>query len=578
MVEIEFIYNEISTSFQCNLKEKFKDILFKKLTSKIEINLESVSYLYSKKSIDNWELTLDDLLKDKDEEEKNEIAIEILDPINIDSFECKIVEELGEGENSNIYKVFNKEKNKFFAIKVMSIKNKKEKKESVNNILKEAKILSVFDSKNIVKYYNSKNENKKFYILMEYCDGKNLEQFIEGYKKNNENIEKKFIKEEVLFNIIKQLCSGIKEIHDKNIIHRDIKPSNIFINKENGIKIGDFGISKQLNSFKATTFTKKGAGTPNYIAPEIVKEGKYNKKADIYSLGCVLYELFTLSNYYTDKIYGDIKSIDKNKYDPNWQKLVDSMLTVDLNKRLDIDQVNDYIAKNIKLNFDNKNDIKINDTLEKNNKIKIKVKISNSKVFEHEYNCYDRIRIIKDWYIGNYFYGDMRLHFDGERLDLKKTFHDYNFKNGDTIYFVPHFTSCRSTKKYVKIYMEYKGKIREIGDFCLYCTRLIHLKEIILQKLKATKYINYKDMCILHFQGNLLCESDEIEIINTLGIQENSIINVSFHEELHEYIEKYSKQLHQLYVMGFDEEEIDIRILKGCLGDIPYYFKNIFEY
>ena len=123
--------------------------------------------------------------------------------------------------------------------------------------------------------------------------------------------------------------------------------------------------------------------------------------------------------------------------------------------------------------------------------------------------------------------------------------------------------------------MEYKGKRRKIGDFCLYCTKVIDLKEIILQILKETKYINYKDMCILRFQGNLLI--NENEILNTLGIKADSIINVSFHEELFEYIEEYSKQLHLLYEMGFDEEEIDIRILKQCLGDIPYYLRNIYE-
>ena len=183
MAEIEFIYNDIPINIQCNFDDKIKDILYKKLSPKIGINLESVSYLYSKKSIENLELTIDELTKDKEKEDKNDITIEIFDPINIDSCEYKIVEELGEGENSNVFKVFNKEKNEFFVIKVMSIKNNKEKKESVNNILKEAKILSIFDNKNIIKYYNSKKENKKFYILMEYCDGQNLEEFIKEHNK-----------------------------------------------------------------------------------------------------------------------------------------------------------------------------------------------------------------------------------------------------------------------------------------------------------------------------------------------------------------------------------------------------------
>ena len=128
MAEIEFIYNDIPINIQCNFDEKIKDILYQKLSPKIEINLESVSYLYSKKSIENLELTIDELTKDKEKEDKNDITIEIFDPINIDSCEYKIVEELGEGENSNVFKVFNKEKNEFFVIKVMSIKNNKEKK------------------------------------------------------------------------------------------------------------------------------------------------------------------------------------------------------------------------------------------------------------------------------------------------------------------------------------------------------------------------------------------------------------------------------------------------------------------
>ena len=147
--------------------------------------------------------------------------------------------------------------------------------ESFSNFQKDSQNLSKFNNKNIVEYYCSKNEEKTFYILMEYCDGLNLEKFLEENKiPNKENKENKvtLIKEDVLYNIIKQICLGIKKIYDTNIIYRDLKSSNIFINKNNEIKIGDFGILKQLSSFKNLTFTKKGAGTPSYIAPEILKK------------------------------------------------------------------------------------------------------------------------------------------------------------------------------------------------------------------------------------------------------------------------------------------------------------------
>ena len=233
--------------------------------------------------------------------------------------------------------------------------------------------LSKFNNKNIVKYYCSKNEKKKFYILMEYYDGLNLEKFLEEHKIPNKENKVTLIKEDVLYNIIKQICLGIKIIYDTNIIYRDLKSSNIFINKNNEIKIGDFGISKQLNSLKTTTFTKKGAGTLSYITPEILKKSSYNKKSDMYSLGCIIYELFTLNEYHTDKLSDDIKLID-NIYDPNWQKLLDSLLIVDINKRFDINQVNDYILNNLKISFSIENQIEnYDDDIDKNKKIKIYV-------------------------------------------------------------------------------------------------------------------------------------------------------------------------------------------------------------
>ena len=72
---------------------------------------------------------------------------------------------------------------------------------------------------------------------MEFCDGDNLRNFINKNKNNNTLIE-----ENILYDIIKQICIGIKEIHDKKIIHRDLKPENIFINDNKNIKIGDFYI------------------------------------------------------------------------------------------------------------------------------------------------------------------------------------------------------------------------------------------------------------------------------------------------------------------------------------------------
>ena len=143
--------------------------------------------------------------------------------ITIKGKEYEIKKELGKGGFGRVIQVLNKSDNKYYAIKEIIIKP--EMQDKLENIKKEADILSKFDCNNIVKYYDSYLDKDKFYILMEYCDGQNLRDFINEHKKNNELIE-----EDILYNIIKQICLGIKEIHEKNIIHRDLKPENIFMN------------------------------------------------------------------------------------------------------------------------------------------------------------------------------------------------------------------------------------------------------------------------------------------------------------------------------------------------------------
>ena len=145
--------------------------------------------------------------------------------IIINDIEYEIIKELGKGGFGRVIQVKNKSDNNFYAIKEIIIRA--DMKDQLDNIKKEADILSKFDCDNIVKYYDSYFDKDKFYILMEYCEGQNLKDFININIENNELIE-----ENKLYKIIKQLCEGIKVIHDKNIIHRDIKPENIFINKK----------------------------------------------------------------------------------------------------------------------------------------------------------------------------------------------------------------------------------------------------------------------------------------------------------------------------------------------------------
>ena len=185
--------------------------------------------------------------------------------IDIRNTKYKIIKELGKGGFGRVILVLSESDNKYYALKEIFISNETENR--INDIKKEAEILSLFNCKNIVKYYDSYLDKDKFYILMEYCDGQNLRDFINEH--NNILIE-----EDILYNIIKQICLGIKEIHNKNIIHRCLRPEDIFMNKNMEIKIGDFGISKQIDPNIEIASTKNRTGSYWYMPREILVEGK----------------------------------------------------------------------------------------------------------------------------------------------------------------------------------------------------------------------------------------------------------------------------------------------------------------
>ena len=133
------------------------------------------------------------------------------------------------------------------------------------------------------KKIKNKNEKKYFFILMEYCDGLTLQNFINQHL--NKSIERK-----IIFNYIKQILKGLKKLHKNGIIHRDIKPGNIFIKNEQ-IKIGDFGLATKFKK-NTTLQTKDLKGfTPSYSAPEQTNSKTYNEKVDIYACGITFYEM-----------------------------------------------------------------------------------------------------------------------------------------------------------------------------------------------------------------------------------------------------------------------------------------------
>ena len=250
------------------------------------------------------------------------------------------------GASGMVYKILNKKNNKYYILKQTLSKKIDDIEKSKN----EANILKSINHENIVKYYDSYEEDNSFYIIMEYCDNSDLSDFIKKYKKDG-----KLIDENIIYIIVLDICKGLKEIHSKSLIHRDLKPENLFISKDYKIKIGDFGISKILiNTIHART---EYVGTGYYMAPEIYKKEAYTNKIDIWSLGCIIYELFTLNKCFeTENLIGLGNEIMNEKHkkikNKEWQNIIDKLLNKNSKNRPNINEVIELI---IKLN--NKNNI-----------------------------------------------------------------------------------------------------------------------------------------------------------------------------------------------------------------------------
>lgn len=109
----------------------------------------------------------------------------------------------------------------------------------------------------------------------------------------------KYLAENGVWRFFIQICIGLYHLHSNNILHRDLKTLNIFLTKENKIKIGDLGVAKMLDA--SDQFVTSKVGTPYYLSPEVCEEKPYNRKSDIWSLGCILYELCALKHPFEAK-------------------------------------------------------------------------------------------------------------------------------------------------------------------------------------------------------------------------------------------------------------------------------------
>jgi NIMA (never in mitosis gene a)-related kinase len=252
---------------------------------------------------------------------------------------------IGSGAFGSVYKVIRKEDSKIYAMKRVKITQLGTKEKE--NALNEIRILASFNHPNIIGYKEAfyDDNSQTLNIVMEYADDGDIESKI-----SNNKLNKLSFQESTIWNILIQILQGLKFLHDNNIIHRDLKSANIFLMKNGLIKIGDLNVSKLSNGMARTQ-----TGTPYYAAPEIWVDKPYDNKVDIWSIGCIIYEmcalvppfrgtsLVNLANNIRKGIYPPIPKI----YSKDLSNIIAKMLIVDSRNRPSCQQlINNPIIQN----------------------------------------------------------------------------------------------------------------------------------------------------------------------------------------------------------------------------------------
>ncbi len=192
----------------------------------------------------------------------------------------EIVDKVGSGGMSDVYKALDHKLNRYVAVKVLKDEFS-EDKSFVSKFKVEAQSAAGLTHPNIVNVYDVGEEEGIYYIVMELVEGITLKKYIEKKGKLS-------VKESVSIAI--QVAQGIEAAHNNHIIHRDIKPQNVIISREGKVKVTDFGIARAAS---ANTINSNAMGSVHYISPEQARGGYIDEKSDIYSLGISLYEMIT---------------------------------------------------------------------------------------------------------------------------------------------------------------------------------------------------------------------------------------------------------------------------------------------
>ena len=244
----------------------------------------------------------------------------------------EIIKFLGKGAFGRVSLVKSKIDKQIYALKQINLIGCPNNE--IEAALNEIRLLASLSHPNIIGYKDSffDNPSQTLNIVMEAAEEGDLNKQLDYAKKSN-----LFFKENIIWEYLIQLLKGIEFLHNHQIIHRDLKCANIFVTKNGILKIGDMNVSKLAER----NYARTKVGTPYYIAPEIWDNQKYDYKCDLWSLGCIIYELCNkVAPFRGTNFKALIDNIKSGKYNPISQRysqdlkqIISMMLITNPNKR-----------------------------------------------------------------------------------------------------------------------------------------------------------------------------------------------------------------------------------------------------
>lgn len=205
---------------------------------------------------------------------------------------------IGQGSFGSVFLALHAVTGELMAVKQVEVPSNtgshldKKKESMVAALRREIDLLRDLQHENIVQYLGSNSDEHHLNIFLEYVPGGSVAAMLNSYGQLQEPLIRTFVR---------QILAGLSYLHGRDIIHRDIKGANILVDNRGKVKISDFGISKRVEASALLQPTKNGGhihrpslqGSVFWMAPEVVKQTSYTRKADIWSLGCLIVEMFT---------------------------------------------------------------------------------------------------------------------------------------------------------------------------------------------------------------------------------------------------------------------------------------------